>query len=357
MTGLALCVLAAIQSAPLAVEERVLLEVPSDLAATAIRAAVSPGGARAAAWLRLEDGGCALYGRGFAAGAPDAVGASEAHARVSLPRFSPDGAHAAWSWCDPGEKDLDAWEMWLDGKRLKRWDWIGEFAFSARGELAYQAGTGVARDPAAWQQQGDFVVMRGKKKSADYSGFGTGAPQWSPDGRRLAFLAQKPSGFVAVVEGKEHGPYAWAQGLCWSADGARIAWTALQPDGRSRIVVGKEEFGADREAVGAPALGGGALAYLYAARDRRGLIFAGEVVPGLYDDLGTPVVSADGERVAVAAARGRKIEESGWILLDPSWMDGADLESAETALPGAGAEDGGGAAPPAADPSGGAPPR
>lgn len=190
MPGLALLLLAAPQAEPLPVEERVLLEVPAELAATAIRAAVSPTGDRAAAWLRREDGSCVLYGSGCAADAPDAVGTGDPHAWASLPRFSPDGVHLAWSWSDPRAKERDVWEMWLDGKRLKSWDWIGEFRFSARGELAYQAADGVERDADRWTPQGDFVVMRGKKKSAEYTGFGGHAPLWSPDGKRLAFLAQ-----------------------------------------------------------------------------------------------------------------------------------------------------------------------
>lgn len=325
----------AIQSEPLAVEERVLLEVPADSAAVRLRASVAAGGVRAACVIEREDGSMILYGADFGKGG--AAGASAPHAVIRTPHFSPDGAHVTWAWGDAARDGRENWEIWLDGKLLKRWDWVGAYEFSARGELAYQAAEGIRRDENGLVTGGDHFVLRGKKKSAAYSGFGAEPPRWSADGKRLAHVASTPSGHLVTVDGKEQGKWPWVQGLCWSDDGKQTAWTAVDGEGKSRIVVGKEEFGAEREAVGAPALGGGALAYLYAARDRRGLIFGGEVVPGLYDDLGTPSVSADGKRVAVAAARGRQMQVAGWILIDPAWMD--DATSADEAAAAASPDD------------------
>lgn len=310
---------AAAQAEPLAVDERVLLRVPEEIAAVSLSAAVSPAGDRAFGVVGFADGRAAIFGPGIGAGE---AGLGEPHAFVGAPVFSPDGAKVAWAWGDAKGPREQVWEIWLDGKRIKSWDWIGALAFSAGGELAYEAGDGVRVGANGWYEGGDYVMMRGKKKSAAYANFPTG-PVWSPDGKKLAFVAAKPAGVVVVVEGKESEAFAWAAGLCWSADGKEVAYAAMDQEGASRIVRGKQVIAAEGEAVGAPALGGGALAYVREIRGRRELVFRDEAVPGHHDDLGTPAVSPDGKRVAVAAARGLGREESGWVFVDPAWMDGA----------------------------------
>ncbi|MDA1260416.1 MAG: hypothetical protein O3A20_07310 [Planctomycetota bacterium] len=317
--GLLLSTLAP-QAEPLVVEERVLLEVPEAASASVQGCAVSPTGDRAICVLGFSDDLAALYGHGIG---ENEVGTSDRHRYVSTPQFSEDGAHLAWSWGDPKGKKTEEWEIWLDGKRLKTWDWIGSWSFSSRGELAYQAADGLEISKEAWYQGGDYYVVRGKKKSSKYSNFGPTTPLWSPDGKKLAFHASKPSGSHVVVDGKEFGPYSWVQSICWMDDGKNLVWSAMNSEGKTHIIAGKQEYGGERESVGAPASGGGSLAYLYASNNRRGLIFRDAVVPGLYDDLGTPAVSPDGAHVAVAAARGREAVEAGWIMVDPSWMDGA----------------------------------
>ena len=307
------------QAEPLVVEERVILELPPDLPGQPRAFAIATGGARAVGVLSMESGDSVLYQHGPD---PEVVAISPPHRFLSTPRFSADGAQLAWVWGDPKGKDREEWEIWLDGKLLKKWDWIGAFTFSSQGELAYQAADGLKLDANGWYRGGDYYVVRGKKKSAKYSDFGPTRPWWSPDGKRLAFHGAKSNGSHVIVDGKEFGPYSWVQGFCW-LDDKTAAWSALDSSGKARIIVGKRELGEERESVGAPAAGGGALAYLYASRNRRGLIFRDEVVPGLYDDLGTPAVSPDGAHVVVAAAKHRQAIEAGWIMVDPSWMDGA----------------------------------
>lgn len=326
--------LAQAAAAPLTVEERLLFAIPDQLSFASIHAVFASSGDRAVCVLGREDGLSQYYGLGFGEAA---LGASAPHRFVAVPAFAPDGS-LAWAWGDEADRDAQTWELWQDGKKLKSWDWIGALAFSSAGELAYQAGEDVRLTADLWDERGDFYMIRGKKKSAKYRFSWMGAPAWSPDGKRLAFVAAKPNGSVVVVDGKESDAFQWVQGLRWSADSKEVVFAATDDEGRSRIVRGKKEYGLEREAVGAPATGGGALAYLYASKGRRGVVFRDEALPGLYDALGTPAVSADGMRIAVAAARDLGRADNGWVFVDPSWMDGtmtAEEAAAAVAAPDA----------------------
>lgn len=327
------------QGEPLAVEERALPPLPEEFTAANPRVIVAPGGARTAWVLRYEDGREALWGPGLGA---DGAGPGAPHAAIAGPVFSEDGAHAAWAWADPDGRDGRRWEVWLDGKKLQQWEWVGSLSFSPKGEFAYAAGEDLrARD--VFGPAGDYYVVRGRKKSAKYSSPPAGGLLWSPDGKRLAFVASKPNGWTVVNEGKEEGPFTWVQGACWGEDGKTLAWTAMDEEGATTIQFGKKIFGADREAVGAPAIGGGALAYLYASKGKRGLVFREEVVPGLYDDLGTPAVSPDGTRVAVAAGTKLGRSESGWVFVDPTAMDDVSPKPEPAPAAGGGEQPGEGA--------------
>jgi len=300
----------------LAAVERPVGSVPEAYAVESLQLAFAPDGSRAAFSAALPDYNVVIVSDGIA---------SEPHQFARAPRFSADGKHVAWVWGDRRAKDREEWELLVDGKRVKKADWIGQVSFAPVGEdYAVWTGKDVRWSEQNGYQGGEYTCSWGKKKADGYSGQPWQDPQWSADGRHLGFIAVKPSRMMAVVDGKEFGPYNFAAGFAWSPDGKTAAWSALEGYERTQIFVGKKVFGEDYESVGAPALGpDGALAYLASIRGRRALVFREVVVPGYYDELGTPAVSPDGKRVAVAANLGRHEEDGGWIV-DNGWMDGGE---------------------------------
>lgn len=303
--------------APARVEvvERLLLTVPEQFALGTLDPAFAPGGARVAFTADLDDGRAVVFSEGAV---------SEPHDFVHVPRFSADGQHVAWVWGNRIKKDHEEWELMLDGKRVKKADWIGAVVFAPVGsDYAVWTGDDVRIDGDGDYAGGEYTCTWGKKKADGYSDAPWQDPQWSADGKHLGFIAVKPSRMMAVLDGKESGPYSFAMGFTWSTDGKTAAWSARENYERILIYSGKKSYGQEYESVGAPALGpGGVMAYLASTRGRRVLVFRDAMVPGFYDDLGTPCVSADGKQVVVAANQGRKDERSGWFF-DNSWMDGA----------------------------------
>ncbi len=298
--------------------ERLLLTVPEEYASLKVHPSFAPNGARAAVRVDLEDGRSLIVLDGTI---------SAPHAYVSAPVFSDDGAHVAWAWGDRKGKDREEWEILVNGKRLKKWDWVGPIVFQPGGsEVAYFAANDIKLGREGYYEGGDYACVWGKKKEDGFSDAGWQAPQWTADGKKIAFLASKPGGAIVHVDGKNFGPFPWASGLTWSADGKDAAWGCVDSSFKSRIWIGKKSFGEGYDAVGAPALGpGGALAYLASVRGKFALVFRDELMPGTYDDLGTPCISPDGKRVAVAANQGRKQEEYGMSWVAPAWMDGAEV--------------------------------
>lgn len=295
--------------------ERSLFTVPEQFADATLRPAFAPNGSRAAAAADLAGGRGVIIADGTV---------SEPWDFVLTPRYSADGKRLAWVWGNRRLKDREEWELMLDGKRVKKADWIGAVVFAPVGEdYAVWTGDDVRIGEDGDYEGGEYTCSWGKKKADGYSGAPWQDPQWSADGKHLGFVAVKPSRMMAVLDGKEFGPYSYAAGFTWSPDGKSAAWSAMENYERTLVYSGKKSFGQDYESVGAPALGpDGAMAYLATTRGRRALVFRDAIVPGFYDDLGTPAVSPDGQRVVVAANKGRTSEDGRWFL-DNAWMDGA----------------------------------
>lgn len=90
-----------------------------------------------------------------------------------------------------------------------------------------------------------------------------GFPDWSPDGRRLAFMRD---GAIWVMAADGQGaravtgnPEAWDVGPVWSPDGARIAFIryvdqARARDSRSALLLVRPDGGGEREILTAPGL-------------------------------------------------------------------------------------------------------
>jgi hypothetical protein len=314
---------------PLVTVERSLLTVPEEYKEGTLRPSFAPNGTRVALAVDGKDGRGIILADGVA---------SEPHDFVNTPQFSADGKHLAWVWGNLTEKDREEWELFLDGKRVKKADWIGNLVFAPVGDdYAYWSGEDVRRDNDWYSERGEYTCTWGKKKADGFSRPPWQDPIWSADGKHLGFVGSKPSRTMVVVDGKEFGPYSFASGFTWSPDGKTAAWSAMEGWERTLIYTGKKSFGKEHESVGTPALGAdGAMAYLATVRGRATLVFRDLIVPGAYDDLGTPAISPDGKRVVVAANNGRPQEAGGWYV-DNAWMDGAlNWQEDEAALAAAG---------------------
>ncbi|MDA1259827.1 MAG: hypothetical protein O3A20_04325 [Planctomycetota bacterium] len=311
--------------------ERILFTIQEEYAEAALFPAFAPDGSRAAVAVYSVAGRALILLDGEA---------TETHHQVRIPRFSADGKHVAWAWGDRGKKDRDEWELMLDGKRVKKADWIGDPCFAPVGDdYAVWTGKDVTVDSLGGHEGGEYTCSWGNKKAGGYTEPPWREPQWSTNGKHLGSLAQKPSRFMAVVDGKEYGPYDFASGFTWSPDGKIAAWAAMEDWGEMRIFTPKKSYGDGYESVGAPALGSdGSMAYLARIRGRTALIFNATVVPGFYDGMGTPSISPDGKRVVVAANDGAEEASSDWYL-DNAWMDGAlGINEDEKALADAGSK-------------------
>jgi hypothetical protein len=123
------------------------------------------------------------------------------------PRLSPDGTRLAWVFREKGKHGLALGE---DERREARHDWIKCAVFRPDGkEIAFAAGTGGKANEALLDPEGGMQVdgaqwklvrrpAGGDDKASDASYADILHVTWSPDGKRLAFLAKGADGWRVV---------------------------------------------------------------------------------------------------------------------------------------------------------------
>lgn len=168
-----------------------------------------------------------------------------------------------------------------------------------------------AVEPAGFGADGSFAYRAydGRRWGVVRGGSGKGpylaVPElrWSPDGRRLAWIAVTEEGQRLVVDGEKGPLKEGAREIRFSPDGARLAYVASTSEGDRVVVdgvegalhprVGSIAFSPDgRALVGVIAIGGG---WAVTLNDQAGPV---------YDEVGPPVCGAGGERTAFAAKKG-----------------------------------------------------
>lgn len=285
--------------------------------------------------------------------------------------FSPDGARLAFWEVDAQEDaltcvDAGTGKRWKRGRRVSLVDEAaGLPSFSADGKrviasakgaeehvlvLATRAGSKVVVESKGWltaprmspkgrefayveydegASPARMFTVRGKKRlstSMDGGGFGV----YSPDGRKFAYLVRKDGKTgVAIDSDSSSKPiYYGVVEIAWHPGSERVAFVANH-EGPSLVAANGESFeegggmwfAVDR-AVGAKDGEEGpgfvevdALVYIPAGdhlayRARRGLrwmVVVGEARSEVYDEVGPPVFSPDGTKVAFGARRGREL--------------------------------------------------
>lgn len=179
-------------------------------------------------------------------------------------------------------------------------------------------------------QDGDGQLVRvGGRSGPRFLGIGVEAIAWSPDGRRLAYPARTPQGWLVVrAEGSKvvTGPvYDGIGAIVWSADGEHLA-IAAERKGRWLVSVDGRE-GPTFESLRARSLvlspDGKHCAY---AADEAGgvVVVSGGVKSARYAGVGRLVLSASGQAAFVGRkAKGAVVVSGGEE--SPLYEDVADL--------------------------------
>ncbi len=255
--------------------------------------------------------------------------------RVDVPIFSPDGRRIAYI----AGKDF-LWIkkcMWVvDGEKGKKFDMLGLILFSWDGKkFVYHARKGrkeyivvngnkvekfdrviccLTLSPdgkrLAYFTTGkdgkQFVVIDGKKgEKFDGVDFIT----FSPDGKRIAYRAREGDKHFMVIDGKKGEVFDEVGRPIFSPDGKRIAYVAGEVVGGSKV--DKESgpgMGGAPLGMGIPMMGPG----MMGGREERRKYFM--VIDGKkgekFDEVGKPVFSPDGKRIAYRVREGDK-----WFII------------------------------------------
>ena len=148
--------------------------------------------------------------------------------------FSPDGKRVAW--IDELADDLVA--VVVDGHRVKEYAIAGAIQFSPDGKrIAWIAGI----------KGKQLAVIDGNNASVSFDALQTG-PKFSPDSRRVAYIGFKGDSSslrfgiingwsVVMVDGKEMGRHHGAAALRFSPDSRRVCWVAAVDKGGQCVVV------------------------------------------------------------------------------------------------------------------------
>jgi hypothetical protein len=221
-------------------------------------------------------------------------------------RFSRDGRRIVYV-----ARDRGGVRAVVDGRAGPRWDGIGQLTISDDGaHVAYAARRGAAGHAVV-----DGVVGPAWRA--------IGALRLAPVGGRSAYAGLDGSIWRVVVDGEPSAATGRVRSLFFRDDGRHVAWVS-EMDGLNVVVLdGAPVAAAEKLRPGtvafAPARASGSSPGLAHVAPSAGggeqLIIDGEAGP-IYDEVGVPVWSADGRRLAYPARRG------------PSWLavvDGREL--------------------------------
>lgn len=233
--------------------------------------------------------------------------------------FSPDSKRVAYI---AGRRDGKVFAV-VDGQEGKDYDHIASdsLTFSPDSKhVAYVGVSGCEKESllGKWTARGgkSFLVVDGQENKA-YENI-LNRVFFSPDSKRIAYVAGPEKRWFVVVDGQESKPYDCDGGFSqhfpvFSANSQRVAYAA-QRGGKGFVVVDGLEGKAYRSTFG-PVFSPDSRHLAYSAcRERRQLSVIDGHEIGPYDLVGSFTFSPNSGRVAYAARR----DEEGFLVLDGS---------------------------------------
>jgi len=215
---------------------------------------------------------------------------------VGEPVFSRDGRHVAYrAWRWKLFTQSQKWRVVLDGSEGDGYERMTDPVFSPDG-------TRVA-----------YIVRQGKKTLLISDGQTTpagsdepvGLPAFSHDGKRIGYIARRGGRSLVVVDGVEGPAYDWIERLVFSPDG-RLAYAARR--GQTALIVvesGRREELSPYSDVGDPVFSPDGRRIAYWAQDGTNVRVVADGVAGRpYDEIGKILFGPDGEHFAFEARLG-----------------------------------------------------
>lgn len=256
--------------------------------------------------------------------------------------WSADGLH--WGYILKQGKTMAAV---VDGRKGESAHEVSQLCFGAGGRYAYLA--------SAQPQGPQALVVDGLRRE----GFdAVNLPTWSPDGRTLAFAAQKDKKWRLVVGETAGEAFDHIQAVVWSPDGKTLAYSAriqrdqflvvdgrkgeifdsvhspvFSPDGRSLAYVAEEgdyhlvvdgRKSPAYKAISPPVFHGAVL--VYTAWGKEGFLAIGESRVPFKFDADPPVFSQDGRTFAFVS---RDTVNKHWVTVGRRKGEGWDLTEHE----------------------------
>ncbi len=142
-----------------------------------------------------------------------------------------------------------------------------------------------------------FLVVVDGKEGPEYDRLRVGAPNFSPDSRRLAYFAERGGKTIAVIDGVESKPFDGSSSVAptFSPDSRRVVYLANHGKGTHIIIDGVET--AEPEYVGQPDFSktGKRMAYVVVRQDKWYVVTDGKEGKG-YRGLGNNIEFSDDEK-------------------------------------------------------------
>ena len=229
--------------------------------------------------------------------------------------FSPDSKHVAY-----GAKRGDKWIVVVDGVEGKGYDGLQDLAFSPDSRrIAYSVcastvkASWVVVDPVPGEKMEGAEQAAPAVERKEYDAIGHLTPLFSPDGKRIAYRAERGKQCFAVVDNIEGKAYAETGRLVFSPDSKRLGYAAKSGDKWFVVVDGVEGRPYVKMGEMCPVFSPDGKRATYAAeRDGKWLVVIDGMEGNAYDEVrdGSLVFNSDSKHFAYSARRGGR-----WIAV------------------------------------------